>query len=64
MQQPAQQCLTAVVLAGGRGTRLHPYTLVLPKPLVPVGGEALLQLLLKQLRKNGVEKVFLTLGYL
>ncbi|MEW6277581.1 MAG: sugar phosphate nucleotidyltransferase [Candidatus Eremiobacterota bacterium] len=55
---------TAVVLAGGRGSRLHPYTLVVPKPLVPIGGETLLQLLLKQLRKSGVARVWLTLGYM
>lgn len=54
----------AVLLAGGLGSRLRPYTWVLPKPLIPVGDQPVIALLLKQLRKHGVEEAIITLGYL
>jgi NDP-sugar pyrophosphorylase family protein len=54
----------AVMLAGGKGTRLRPYTLVLPKPLMPVGDIPVIESLLKWLRRNGVRDVFITIGYL
>ena len=54
----------AVVLAGGRGTRLAPYTQVFPKPLVPVGGMPILEIVLRQLRWYGVREVVLSVGYL
>lgn len=57
------ETVRAVVLAGGRGARLRPYTFVLPKPLIPVGQEPVLGLLLKQLRRYGIRDVTLTLGY-
>lgn len=56
--------ITAVIQAGGMGTRLRPYTLVLPKPLLPVSGTPVLELTLKWLRRNGIEKTFITLGHL
>jgi len=52
------------MLAGGKGTRLLPYTLVLPKPLMPVGDVPVIESLLKWLRRNGVRDVFITIGYL
>jgi len=54
----------AVVLAGGLGTRLRPYTTVLPKPLMPVGTEAIITILLKQLKRDGFEHVIIATGYL
>lgn len=54
----------AVVLAGGKGTRLAPYTSVLPKPLMPIGDRAILELLIGQLRDCGINKVTLCVGYL
>jgi len=54
----------AVVLAGGQGTRLRPYTLVLPKPLMPVGDRPVLDIVLRQLRAAGVERVTIATGYL
>ena len=39
--------------AGGKGTRLRPYTMILPRPLIPVGSKPVLGLLLKWLRRNG-----------
>ncbi len=56
--------LTAVLLAGGRGTRLKPYTLVLPKPLMPIGELPVLEVMLQQLGRVGVTRVVLCVGYL
>lgn len=56
--------MRAVILAGGKGTRLRPYTLVLPKPLIPVGDVPVIESLLKWLRRNGIRNMRVTLGYL
>jgi NDP-sugar pyrophosphorylase family protein len=56
--------MKAVILAGGKGTRLAPYTVVLPKPLVPIGEQPILEILLRQLRHYGVTEVILAVGYL
>src|SRR5918992_4994718 len=54
----------AVILAGGKGTRLAPYTTVLPKPLMPIGDMPILEILLRQLSRAGVRNVTLSVGYL
>ena len=54
----------AVVLAGGRGTRLAPYTSVLPKPLMPIGDRAILEIVVEQLELHGVRDITLCVGYL
>ncbi|NLT36129.1 MAG: NTP transferase domain-containing protein [Gaiellales bacterium] len=54
----------AVVLAGGRGTRLAPYTVVMPKPLMPLGDMPILELVLRQLRRYGFRQVVLAVGHL
>jgi NDP-sugar pyrophosphorylase family protein len=54
----------AAVLAGGLGTRLHPYTTVLPKPLVPVGDRPILELILGWLARSGVVRVDVCIGHL
>ena len=54
----------AVVLAGGRGTRLAPYTSVLPKPLMPVGERAILELVVDQLESCGIKDITFCVGYL
>ncbi|SFI52421.1 nucleotidyltransferase family protein [Albimonas pacifica] len=56
--------MKVVIQCGGKGTRLRPYTMVLPKPLMPVKSEPVLELLLKWLRRNDVREVFITTGYL
>ncbi len=53
-----------VILAGGRGTRLAPYTSILPKPLMPVGEHAILEIVVDQLAACGVERINLCVGYL
>jgi NDP-sugar pyrophosphorylase family protein len=56
--------MKAVVLAGGRGTRLAPYTKILPKPLMPIGDMPILEILLRQMKRAGVNEVILTVGHL
>lgn len=55
----------AVILAGGKGTRLRPYTTSLPKPLVPIGDQyAILEIVLTQLADQGFRAVTLAIGHL
>jgi NDP-mannose synthase len=56
--------MKAVVLAGGRGTRLAPYTKILPKPLMPVGDMPILEILLRQMRRYNVDEVSLSVGHM
>jgi NDP-sugar pyrophosphorylase family protein len=56
--------MKAVVLAGGKGARLAPYTRILPKPLMPIGDMPILEVLLRQMKQAGVEDVILTVGHL
>jgi NDP-sugar pyrophosphorylase family protein len=56
--------MKAVVLAGGKGTRLAPYTKILPKPLLPIGETPILEILLRQMKVSGVDDVVLTVGHL
>ena len=56
--------MKTIILAGGRGARLQPYTLVVPKPLVPVGDKPVIELIIKRLRKFGIDEFIITTGYL
>ncbi|WP_374686262.1 NDP-sugar synthase [Promineifilum sp.] len=56
--------MKAVILAGGKGTRLRPYTTILPKPLMPIGDMPILEILLRQMRRAGVTEAVLTVGHL
>jgi NDP-sugar pyrophosphorylase family protein len=56
--------MRAAVLAGGLGTRLRPYTAVLPKPLVPVGDRPILEWILSWLARHGVDRVDVCIGHL
>jgi NDP-sugar pyrophosphorylase family protein len=56
--------MKAIVLAGGKGTRLAPYTRILPKPLMPIGDMPILEVLLRQMKRAGIEDVVLTVGHL
>jgi NDP-sugar pyrophosphorylase family protein len=53
-----------VVLAGGRGTRLAPYTSVLPKPLMPIGDRSILEIVVDQLTVQGFTDITFCVGYL
>src|SRR5215831_880071 len=56
--------MRAVIQSGGKGTRLRPYTTILPKPLMPVGTKPVLELLLRWLRQNDMREVYITTGHL
>lgn len=56
--------MKAVILAGGKGTRLRPYTTILPKPLMPIGDMPILEILLRQMKRAGVREAVLTVGHL
>ena len=51
-------------MAGGKGTRLRPYTNILPKPLLPVGNQSILDINIKQLVASGVDNIIIAVGYL
>lgn len=55
--------MIAVVMAGGLGTRLHPLTCLLPKPMLPLFDRPLISYIIQKLQDNGVERVVLTLHY-
>lgn len=54
----------AVILAGGMGTRLQPYTFFVPKPLLPLGDRPLIEHLILWLKKNGVQDYVISVSYL
>src|SRR5215203_6372838 len=57
--------MRAVILAGGKGTRLLPYTTLIPKPLVPLGGRySILEVILMQLKKFGFTRITLAVNHL
>jgi NDP-mannose synthase len=54
----------AVIMAGGKGQRLRPFTTVFPKPLMPIGDVPMLDLVVRQLRHFGFTEITVTVGYL
>jgi NDP-sugar pyrophosphorylase family protein len=56
--------MRAVILAGGKGARLAPLTEVIPKPLVPVGGKPILEIVIRQLKQCGFHRITLAVGYM
>ncbi len=56
--------MKTVILSGGRGTRMAPYTSVLPKPLLPIGEQAILEIVVERLREAGFTDITLSVGYL
>ncbi|NLC73387.1 MAG: NTP transferase domain-containing protein [Ruminococcaceae bacterium] len=53
----------AVILAGGLGTRLRPYTLVIPKPLVPIGDYPIMEILVRSLVKHGFTRIIMAVNH-
>jgi NDP-mannose synthase len=64
VELPTLDNVPVVILAGGRGTRLAPYTSVLPKPLMPVGERSILEIVVDQLASCGARSVNLCVGHL
>ncbi|UCB51874.1 MAG: NTP transferase domain-containing protein [Candidatus Zixiibacteriota bacterium] len=56
--------MKVIILAGGKGRRLYPYTVVLPKPLMPVGDFPILEVVLRQLKGRGLTDITLAVGHL
>ena len=56
--------MKVVILAGGKGSRLKPYTTVFPKPLMPVGDKPILEIIIRQLKSQGLEDITITVGHL
>ena len=56
--------MKAIILAGGKGTRLAPYTTVFPKPLIPIGHRPILDIIVRQLVSYGFNDIVLNVGYL
>ncbi len=56
--------MRAIILAGGRGSRLKPFTIAIPKPLVPIGDMPVLEILIRQLKAQGFDRITLSVGYL
>jgi NDP-sugar pyrophosphorylase family protein len=54
----------AIILAGGKGTRLKPYTVTLPKPLVPLGDKPILERIIVQLKNHGFTHITITLNHM
>ncbi|OGH51528.1 MAG: hypothetical protein A3H17_01605 [Candidatus Levybacteria bacterium RIFCSPLOWO2_12_FULL_37_14] len=54
----------AAILAGGQGIRLRPFTLTLPKPMIPIHGKPFLEYIIELLKKNSIEEVIIMTGYL
>ena len=56
--------MKAIILAGGKGTRLAPYTAVLPKPLMPIGDVPILEVVVRQLKRAGFTDITMAVGHL
>jgi NDP-sugar pyrophosphorylase family protein len=54
----------AIILAGGKGTRLRPYTTTFPKPLMPIDDLPILEIVLRQLARAGFDRIIMTTGHL
>ncbi len=60
---PEQIGLPVVIMAGGEGGRLSPFTKVLPKPLIPVGGTPIVELIIERFRAHGCREFYLSVNY-
>lgn len=56
--------MRAVILAGGKGSRLRPFTVTIPKPLVPIGDLPILEILIRQLKHQGCDRITISVGHL
>ena len=56
--------MKAVILAGGKGARLAPYTRIFPKPMLPIGDKAIVEIMIYQMRRAGITEVIMAVGHL
>lgn len=56
--------MRAVILAGGKGARMAPYTTVLPKPLMPIGDVPIVEIVVRQLKSAGIDRITMSVGHL
>lgn len=56
--------MKAIILAGGKGSRLKPYATVFPKPLMPIGDKPILEIIILQLKSQGLNNIIITVGHL
>src|SRR3974377_1638460 len=61
---PSAGIKTAGILAGGKGTRLKPFTMTIHKPLLPLGDTPILEIVIEQLAAAGISRIVLTLGHM
>ncbi len=52
-----------IIMAGGKGSRLKPFTNILPKPLIPVNGKAIVEHITEKFQKSGIKKFYITINY-
>lgn len=64
MRKGVTRLAVAIILAGGKGTRLLPYTIVMPKPMLPIGEIPIIEIISRQLKYHGFDKVVVSLGHL
>lgn len=64
MKKSKHKALQAVIIAGGKGTRLSEYTSEIPKPMIPIEGKPVLEHQIEALKRNGIRDIYITVGYL
>lgn len=55
--------IPVVIMAGGKGTRLDPFTRILPKPLIPIGDRPIIEMIIAEFRKQGISEYYVTLNH-
>jgi NDP-sugar pyrophosphorylase family protein len=55
--------MRVVILAGGKGTRLQPFTTIIPKPIVPIGDSAIMEILIRQLVRHGCDRITVAVNH-
>ena len=60
---PRNLGIPAVIMAGGKGTRLEPFSKIFPKPLIPIGDKPIIEIIIDELHKQGITDYYLTLNY-
>ncbi len=59
----ALENIPVVIMAGGKGTRLYPYTKIIPKPLIPIGDKTILEHIIDKFKNYGVREFYITINY-